>query len=116
MVNWVPQLRKGLVDFCVLLAVAREETYGYALVERLRGVPYLNFTESTVYPSLARLIEEGLIRTTERPSPMGPARRYLCVTADGKRRLAEMKKHWEGVCGSVETLIQALERGGSDDK
>ena len=115
MATWIPQLRKGLVDFCILLAVAHEESYGYGLVQRLRGVPNLNFTEGTVYPALARLIEEGLIRTAKRPSPMGPPRRYLSLTADGKRRMAEMGDHWLCVCSSVETLMKALEKGDPDD-
>ena len=116
MATWIPQLRKGLVDFCILLALADQESYGYGLVQRLRGVPNLDFTESTVYPALARLIEEGLILTAERPSPMGPPRRYLSVSADGKRRMAEMRDHWLGVCSSVETLMKALEKGISDDE
>ena len=108
------QLRKGLVEFCILLVVGSEECYGYSLVQRLRGVTNLSFTESTVYPALARLIDEELIRTTERPSPMGPTRRYLSLTAGGKRRLKEMSNHWLGVCSSVEGLMEALKEGDSD--
>ena len=114
MTAWISQLRKGLVEFCILLVVASEEAYGYSLVQRLRRAPNLSFTEGTVYPALARLIEEGLIRAKERPSPMGPPRRYLSLTASGKRRLTEMSNHWLGVCGSVETLMQALTKGDSD--
>ena len=114
MAAWISQLRKGLVDFCILLVVGSEESYGYSLVQRLRGAPNLSFTEGTVYPALTRLIEEGLIRATQRPSPMGPPRRYLSLTASGKRRLTEMSNHWLGVCSSVETLMQALKKGDSD--
>lgn len=114
MAAWISQLRKGLVEFCILLVVASEEAYGYQLVQRLRETPDLSFTEGTVYPALARLIEEGLIRTTERPSPMGPPRRYLSLTRKGKRRLTEMSSHWAGVCSSVGVLMQALKKGDSD--
>ena len=113
MAAWIPQLRKGLVDVCILLVVGSEECYGYSLVQRLREAPNLSFTESTVYPALTRLLEEGVIRATQRPSPMGPPRRYLSLTASGKRRLAEMSNHWLGVCSSVETLMQALSKGDS---
>ena len=115
MTAWISQLRKGLVEFCILLVVASEEAYGYSLVQRLRRAPNLSFTEGTVYPALARLIEEGLIRAKERPSPMGPPRRYLSLTASGQRRLREMSSHWLGVCSSVETLMQALKKGASDE-
>ncbi len=114
MAAWISQLRKGLVELCILLAVGSEESYGYSLVQRLRGAPKLSFTEGTVYPALARLIEEGLIRATERPSPMGPPRRYLSLTAKGKGRLTEMSNHWLGLCSSVETLMQAVQKGDSD--
>jgi PadR family transcriptional regulator PadR len=114
MAAWVSQLRKGLVEFCILLVIGSEECYGYSLVQRLRGAPNLSFTEGTVYPALARLIDEGLIRATGRASPMGPPRRYLSLTALGKRRLTEMSAHWLGVCSSVEALMRVLKRGDSD--
>jgi DNA-binding PadR family transcriptional regulator len=65
-------------------------------------------------PALARLIEDGLIRATQRPSPMAPPRRYLSLTASGKHHLAEMSHHWQGVCSSVETLTGALKKGEPD--
>jgi PadR family transcriptional regulator PadR len=111
MATWIPQLRKGLVDYCILLALADEESYGYGLVQRLRGVPNLDFTEATVYPALARLIEEGLVRTSLRASPLGPPRRYLSLSAEGRRRLAEMREHWIGVVGSVEALMKSAGEG-----
>ena len=115
MIAWVSQLRKGLVEFCILLVVGGEESYGYSLVQRLRGLPNLDFTEGTVYPALARLIEDGLIRVTERSSPLGPPRRYLLLTASGKNRLKEMGNHWLSVRASVETLMQAQIKGDHDE-
>ena len=111
MVTWISQLRKGLVELCILLVVGSEECYGYSLVQRLREAPNLNFSEGTVYPALTRLIEEGLIRATERPSKLGPPRRYLSLTAEGKRRLTEIRRHWQGVCNSVEMLMQSPKKG-----
>lgn len=116
MTAWVSQIRKGLVELCILLVVEGEETYGYCLVQRLRGVPNLDFTEGTVYPALARLIEEGCIKVTEKPSPMGPRRRYLSLTAAGKRRLKEMCGHWRSVCGSIEALMRMLEKGQNNER
>jgi len=115
MAAWVSQLRKGLVEFCILLVVGGEESYGYSLVQRLRGLPNLNFTEGTVYPALTRLLEDGLIRVTERSSPLGPPRRYLSLTTNGRNRLKEMSDHWLSVCASVETLMQAMTKGDRDE-
>jgi PadR family transcriptional regulator PadR len=114
MAAWISQLRKGLVEFCILLVLESEESYGYSLVQKLRRTPNLSFTEGTVYPALGRLIEDGLVRVTERPSPMGPPRRYLSLTSGGRLRLAEMSSHWVGICSSVETLMQLLSKGDSD--
>ena len=116
MAAWISQLRKGLVEFCILLVVESEESYGYSLVQKLRSTPNLSFTEGTVYPALGRLIEDGLVRATKRPSSKGPPRRYLSLTAAGKLRLAEMSNYWLGICSSVDTLIQLLNKGDSDAK
>lgn len=113
---WISQLRKGLVEFCILLVVGGEETYGYSLVQRLRAFPNLRLTEGTVYPALSRLIEDGLVRVTERPSPLGPRRRYLSLTSPDRRRLDEMQKHWSGVCDSVDKLMRATREGNDDEK
>lgn len=110
MAAWISQLRKGLVDLCILQAVGQHELYGYSLVQFLRQVPHLDFTESTIYPALARLIEEGLIRATERASPVGPARRYLSLSTVGQRRLQEMHDYWRHVGQSIEQLTQLREK------
>ena len=55
---WETQLRKGLVELAVLATMVGGEAYGYGIVERLRGLEGLEFTESTVYPVLARLARE----------------------------------------------------------
>ena len=115
MAAWISQLRKGLVEFCILLVLGSEESYGYSLVQRLRKMPGLSFTEGTVYPALTRLIEDGLVRTQERPSPTGPPRRYLSLTASGRSRLAEMSNYWLGVCSSIDTLMHTIRKGDSDE-
>lgn len=102
--QWVSQLRKGLVEFCLLKALLQGETYGYRLVQRLRTIEGLAFTESTVYPALSRLIAEGLVGATEKPSSQGPPRRYLRLTAKGKHRLTQMETHWQQTCRDLQSL------------
>lgn len=102
------------MEFCILLVVGREECYGYSLVQRLRELPNLSLSEGTVYPALARLIDDGLVRATRRPSPKGPPRRYLTLTAAGRKRLREMSTHWWSLRASVEALMPAEEDGDRD--
>jgi len=106
--QWVTQLRKGLVEFCLLRALSGGRTYGYGLARRLRGLQALAFTESTVYPALARLAEEQLVAVTERSSSQGPPRRYLSLTAKGKKRLAQMDTYWREVGRDLQSLQETL--------
>ena len=105
--QWVTQLRKGLVEFCLLKALSQGQAYGYRLVQRLHGLKGLAFTESTVYPALGRLMEEELVGVTERRSSQGPPRRYLWLTAKGERRLAQMETYWREVCQDLQSLDAA---------
>jgi PadR family transcriptional regulator PadR len=104
--GWETQLRKGLVELAVLAAVARGETYGYRVVEQLRGLGGLACTESTVYPVLTRLAREGFLSVRTERSPAGPPRRYYRLTAEGTRRLRTMAENWTTIARSVSGLLE----------
>lgn len=104
--SWVSQLRKGLVELLVLVALRQREAYGYELLQRLAGRRGLELTESTLYPVLARLAGEQYVAVRQEPSPAGPPRRYYRLTAAGKKRLEEMLRHWREVNGAIEDLAQ----------
>ena len=103
---WFAQMRKGLVELCVLAALREGEAYGYRILRRLGRAESLAISESTVYPVLARLAAEKLVRVREAPSPNGPSRRYYRLTALGKARLAEMAVSWRQVASVVDELIK----------
>src|SRR5262245_59781044 len=103
--QWNSQLRRGLVELCVLAALHRDEAYGYQLVERLRTAQGLELTESTVYPVLTRLAAEQLLAVRTAPSPSGPPRRYYRLTDAGQRRLIQMRRHWDCVSQSIQRLL-----------
>ena len=103
---WVTQLRKGLVDLCVLAVLRSKEAYGYQIVEELQNYANLELTESTVYPVLTRLTREKLLSVRTEPSPSGPPRRYYRFTAQGQARFAEMIQRWNALHESVDKLIQ----------
>src|SRR3954451_25482080 len=105
MSHWETQLRKGVVELAVLATLAEGETYGYKIVERLRGLAGLEFTESTVYPVLTRLAADGALAVRTEPSPAGPPRRYYRLTADGRTRLRRMADGWKAISGSISVLI-----------
>ena len=93
--GWITQLRKGLLEFCILNVLKHGESYGYEIVQALKKVEELSVSEITVYPILSRLREEELLKVRDVPSPAGPPRRYFSLTIAGKLRVAEMNAYWE---------------------
>ena len=110
MKTWITQLRKGLLEFCVLNAISRGETYGYELLKHLKSLEELAVSESTVYPILSRLKGEGYVKVRQVPSANGPPRRYFSLTRLGTHRIAEMNIYWNGLCDAIDTLRQGTQR------
>ena len=106
---WVTQMRKGLVDLCLLAALREKDDYGYAIIERLGRNPALVFSESTVYPALGRMAREGLLRTYRGQDGGGPARRYYTLSEDGHARYVAMAAYWSELSGAIEAIV-ATER------
>src|SRR5271167_1858036 len=90
----ISQLRRGVIEFCVLALLADEERYGFELVQKLAGEDALVTTEGTLYPLLGRLRREGAVETTWRESPAGPPRRYYRLTPDGAAALSAFAQEW----------------------
>jgi len=109
--GWITQLRKGLLEYCVLLVLRRGESYGYEIVQALKRIEDLSVSESTVYPILGRLRAEGCLKTRDKPSDAGPPRRYFSLTLRGKVRLAEMNAYWPVLVEAMEQLKQGKEPG-----
>ncbi len=86
------QLKKGLLDVCVLALLARGDSYGYQLIAELSAV--VEISESTLYPILKRLEAGGQVTTYTREHG-GRLRRYYRITAGGKARLAQFEAEWE---------------------
>ncbi len=108
--NWTTQIRKGLLEFCVLNALAGQRRYGYDIVRRLREVPGLVITEGTIYPILSRLRRDGLVRTTLEESSEGPARKYYELTPTGERTRARMNELW----GQILQGVRAVQEGETE--
>jgi PadR family transcriptional regulator, regulatory protein PadR len=102
--NWTTQIRKGLLEFCVLNAVSGQRLYGYDIVRQLRLVPGLVISEGTIYPILSRLRREGLVRSSLEESSEGPARKYYELTASGQRTLGRMNEQWQQILQGVQDL------------
>jgi PadR family transcriptional regulator PadR len=102
--NWTTQMRKGLLELCVLATLRGQRVYGYDIVKRLSAVGGLVMGEGTVYPILSRFKKEGLVETTLAESPEGPARKYYQLTARGRLVLAKMLSAWAEVRDGIDRV------------
>ena len=93
--NWTTQLRKGVLELCILNVIGRRRVYGYDIVRQLRDIDALVLREGTIYPILSRLKRDGLVRTSLEESPEGPARKYYELTRRGEQLLTEMNSYWD---------------------
>ena len=85
------QLKRGLLDVCVLAAIKNEDSYGYKIIKDLK--PCIELSESTLYTILKRL--EGAKMLTVRTAEYdGRLRKYYRITEAGKRRMEEFKTEW----------------------
>ena len=103
--NWTVQLRKGVLELCVLSAIGKSETcYGYALVRSLVSTPGLDVSEGSIYPLLSRLRKQGVVETRLEESTSGPARKYYKLTALGKARRAAMQSYYDSLHQGVKSV------------
>jgi PadR family transcriptional regulator PadR len=93
--NWTTQLRKGVLELCILNVIGGSRIYGYDIIRQLRDVDALVVREGTIYPILSRLKRDGLVRTSLEESPAGPARKYYELTRRGQQLLEEMNRYWD---------------------
>jgi transcriptional regulator, padR family len=97
------QLKRGLLDVCVLAAIKNEDSYGYKIIKDMK--PYLELSESTLYTILKRLetAEMLTVRTSEHG---GRLRKYYHITKAGLRRLEEFKEEWREVMSIYRFVIR----------
>ncbi len=88
------QLKRGLLDVCVLAAIKNEDSYGYKIIKDVK--PYIELSESTLYTILKRLETSNMltVRTAEHG---GRLRKYYRITDEGIKRIEEFKREWEEI-------------------
>ena len=88
------QMKRGLLDICVLAAIKDEDSYGYQIIKDMK--PYVEISESTLYPILRRL-ENGELLTVKTVEYNGRLRKYYHITKKGLDRIENFKKEWEEI-------------------
>ncbi|MGO1401233.1 MAG: PadR family transcriptional regulator [Flaviflexus sp.] len=105
------QLRKGVVEYCVLATLKASPSYGLAIADKLRRFDLLMSSEGTLYPLLSRMRKRGWVNSTWQESSSGPMRRYYELTPEGEAALAGFTAVWTDFSKQVDDVIR--ETGGA---
>ena len=98
------QLKRGLLDVCVLAAIRNEDSYGYKIIKDMK--PYIVLSESTLYTVLKRL-ESASMLTVRTAEHEGRLRKYYHITSDGINRIEAFKEEWR----EVDAIYRFVTRG-----
>ena len=103
------QLKRGLLDICVLAAIKNKDSYGYQIIKDM--APYVTVSESTLYPILRRL-EGAALLTVHAVEHNGRLRKYYRITPAGLERLTAFSEEWK----EIMAIYQFVTREGTGDE
>ena len=92
--NAIAQMRKGVLEYCVLAIIARDEIYASDIITEMKEAKLI-IVEGTLYPLLTRLKNSGLLAYKWVESKEGPPRKYYTITEDGTEFLGELNNAWK---------------------
>lgn len=101
--NVQSQMRKGILEYCILAIINKEEIYASDIISGLKEAKLL-IVEGTLYPLLTRLKNAGFLAYSWKESDQGPPRKYYTITDKGRAFLAELDKTWSELSFSVKQL------------
>jgi PadR family transcriptional regulator, regulatory protein PadR len=106
----ITQLRKGILELAVMGVLYHERHYGYSLVRALTETGSISLKEGTIYPILARLDRDGLVRSEWVESDQGPPRKYYALTLAGRQLFDELSKEFELLISLVQQKWKSTEQ------
>jgi PadR family transcriptional regulator, regulatory protein PadR len=102
-VDMESQMRKGVLEFCILLIIARGRVYASEILVELKKADMI-VVEGTLYPLLSRMRSAGYLEHTWEESKSGPPRKYYSLTDAGKKNLSELQATWHNLVSSIVSL------------
>lgn len=97
------QMRKGMLEYCILLLLHREASYASDIIQKLKAAKLI-VVEGTLYPLLTRLKNDGLLAYEWVESTQGPPRKYYRLTNDGAEFLRDLEAAWDELAETVNHL------------
>jgi PadR family transcriptional regulator PadR len=108
--NTQVQMRKGILEFCILHIISRGEVYASDMLEELTSAKIM-VVEGTLYPLLTRLRKAGLVDYRWEESTSGPPRKYYQLTDTGRAFLEELRKTWQELVDSTNNITNKASKG-----
>ena len=102
------QLKRGLLDVCVLAAIKQEDSYGYKIIKDMK--PYVELSESTLYPILRRL-EAAQLLSVHSAEHNGRLRKYYSITELGQQRVIDFLHEWDDMMKIYEYIKEGQKNG-----
>ena len=102
------QLKRGLLDICVLAAIKNQDSYGYQIIKDMK--PYVEISESTLYPILRRL-EASELLTVRSAEHNGRLRKYYHITEKGLDRIKDFREEWKQILAIYEFVVKEDDHG-----
>ena len=101
--NAKAQMRRGLLEYCILLILSREDAYAPRIISELKQADMI-VVEGTLYPLLARLKNQGLLSYRWQESPQGPPRKYYELTDKGREALELLDASWNSMVEQIDAI------------
>ncbi len=101
--NVKAQMRKGILEYCILAILSREDSYAPRIISELKSADMI-VVEGTLYPLLARQKNQGLLNYRWEESPQGPPRKYYMITDKGREVLAALDKAWAEMVRQISVI------------
>ena len=101
--NVKAQMRKGILEYCILAILSREDSYAPRIISELKNADMI-VVEGTLYPLLARQKNQGLLTYRWEESPQGPPRKYYMITGKGREVLAALDQAWEQMVLQIDMI------------
>lgn len=109
--NVKAQMRKGILDYCILAILSRGESYAPKIISELKRAQMI-VVEGTLYPILTRQKNQGLLTYHWEESPQGPPRKYYTLTERGREYLKDMDEAWIEMVGQIRAVRYGVEEAG----
>lgn len=103
--NTKAQMRKGILEYCILSILSREDSYAPQIIAELKEAQMI-VVEGTLYPILTRLKNQGILTYRWVESLQGPPRKYYALTPEGREALAQLDESWDELVGQIGKIRQ----------